>query len=69
VKLAKGQEIKLSCIAKLGRVARRPNRLEIATETLMETSRVDAAREPENRENTRNRRDAGAGRSTQNGRQ
>ena len=33
VKLAKGQEIKLSCIAKLGRVARRPNRLEIATET------------------------------------
>ena len=33
VKLAKGQEIKLSCIAKLGRVARRPNRLQIATET------------------------------------
>ena len=33
VKLAKGQEIKLSCIAKLGRVARRPNRLKIATET------------------------------------
>ena len=64
VKLAKGQEIKLSCIAKLGRVARRPHRLEIATET----THIDAAREPENRKNTRNRRDAGAARSTQSGR-
>ena len=64
VKLAKGQEIKLSCIAKLGRVARRPHRLEIATET----THIDAAREPENRKNTRNRRDAGAARSTRSGR-
>ena len=48
VKLAKGQEIKLSCIAKLGRVARRPNRLEIATETDESHRRRERAREPRN---------------------
>ena len=46
VKLAKGQEIKLSCIAKLGRVARRPNRLKIATETTSHRRRA-RAREPQ----------------------
>ena len=47
VKLAKGQEIKLSCIAKLGRVARRPNRLKIATETREPHRRRERAREPQ----------------------